>query len=236
MHQTTSGQPDPIDTTGDVREALSAYRVLPVVVTDDPHIAQPLAEALLAGGLPLLEITLRTPHALQVLAALRDVPGVSVGAGSVLNAQEAEAAIATGARYLVTPGYSRTVNDTARQAGIPVIAGVATATEMMRALDDGHDLVKYFPAGAGGPSALKALAAPLRGLRFVPTGGITAQSAAQWLQLESVVAVGGSWMVTPQLLSERSFSTVTELARGAVALAAQSRTPGQPPVGAGSSR
>jgi 2-dehydro-3-deoxyphosphogluconate aldolase/(4S)-4-hydroxy-2-oxoglutarate aldolase len=232
MHQTKSAQSDSVDTTGDVRETLAASRVLPVVVTDDPHIAQPLAEALLAGGLPLLEITLRTPNALQVLTELRDVPGVSVGAGTVLNAQGAEVAIAAGARFLVTPGYSRAVNDAARQAGIPVIAGVATATEMMRALDDGHDLVKYFPAGAGGPSTLKALAAPLQGLRFVPSGGITAQSAADWLWLESVVAVGGSWMVTPRLLAERSFATVTALARDAVALAARARTPGQPPVGA----
>lgn len=200
-----------------LQNALAAG-ILPVIVADDPAIGVELAHALQAGGIPSAEVTLRTPNALKLLTAMR-VAGILVGAGTVLDGGQAKAAIDAGALFLVSPGYSDEVNVVAAQAGVPMLPGVATATEMMRARADGFAIVKYFPAAAnGGPGALAALAAPLGNLRFVPTGGVTEQTAPSWLALDSVAAVGGSWMVARDLLGVGDLEGVTELARRAVAL------------------
>ncbi len=213
------GRPPAGGTPTGPRAILAGSCVVPVIVSDDPGIAGPLARALLAGGIRIAEVTLRTPGALRVLAEMAGTPGLVAGAGTVLTAQQAQAAIAGGARFLVSPGYSTSVNRVAADAGVPMLPGVATATEMMRAIDDGHAVVKYFPATAnGGPSALRALSAPFGMLGFVPTGGITQSSASAWLELPAVVAVGGSWMVPPDLLRSRDFTQITALALAAARL------------------
>jgi len=213
------GRPPGSGTPPDLRAILADNRVVPVIVSDDPGIAGPLSRALLAGGIGIAEVTLRTPNALRVLAGMAGTPGLVAGAGTVLNARQAQDAVSCGARFLVSPGYSPSVNQAAASAGVPVLPGVATATEMMRAIDDGHAVVKYFPATAsGGPAALRALSAPFGMLEFVPTGGITQASAATWLDLPAVIAVGGSWMATPDLLRSRDFTAITALAQAATRL------------------
>jgi 2-dehydro-3-deoxyphosphogluconate aldolase/(4S)-4-hydroxy-2-oxoglutarate aldolase len=212
-------RPSDDGTSPDLRAILAGSRVVPVIVSDDPGIAGPLSRALLAGGIGIAEVTLRTPNALRVLAGMASTPGLVAGAGTVLNARQAQDAISCGARFLVSPGYSPSVNQAAADAGVPVLPGVATATEMTRAVDDGHAVVKYFPAAAsGGPAALRALSAPFGMLEFVPTGGITQASATTWLELPAVIAVGGSWMVAPDLLGSRDFTVVTALALAATRL------------------
>jgi len=221
------GRPGGSGTPPDLRAILADNRVVPVIVSDDPGVAGPLSRALLAGGIGIAEVTLRTPNALRVLAGMAGTPGLVAGAGTVLSARQAEDAVSCGARFLVSPGYSPSVNQAAADVGVPVLPGVATATEMMRAIDDGHAVVKYFPAAAsGGPAALRALSAPFGMLEFVPTGGITQASAATWLELPAVIAVGGSWMVTPDLLRSRDFTAITALALAAA------RLPRQEPEGA----
>ena len=201
-------------------DILGGCCVVPVVVSNDPAIAAPLARALRDGGLPVAEITLRTSNALTLISEFEGT-GVVAGAGTVLNAGQADAAIAAGARFLVSPGYSPEVNRVAFEADIPVLPGVATATEMMRALDEGHLLVKYFPAATnGGPSSLRALSAPLGALSFIPTGGITQASASSWLDIPSVIAIGGSWMVARDLLESANMSQITRLSHAASLLRA----------------
>ena len=213
------GRPSERGTLLDLRGILADNRIVPVIVSDDPSVGGPLSRALLAGGIQIAEVTLRTPDALRVLTGMADTPGMVVGAGTVLNARQARAAVMCGARFLVSPGYSPSVNEVAADAGVPVLPGAATATEMTRAIDDGHTVVKYFPAAAsGGPAALQALSAPFGMLEFVPTGGITQTSAATWLELPAVIAVGGSWMVTPDLLRSRDFTAVTALTLAATRL------------------
>jgi 2-dehydro-3-deoxyphosphogluconate aldolase/(4S)-4-hydroxy-2-oxoglutarate aldolase len=201
-------------------DPLGGARVVPVVVIDDPALAAPLGEALLAGGLGCAEVTLRTPAALAALRELAAQPRLLVGAGTVVTAGQAEQAVAAGARFIVSPGFSRTVVRRCRELGVPVLPGVATATELMAALDEGVELVKFFPAQAlGGVPMLRALAAPFGGVRFVPTGGITAELLPQYLAVPAVAAVGGSWMVAPQLLRAKRFDEVTALTAAAVAAA-----------------
>jgi len=158
----------------------------------------PVAEALVAGGLCVLEVTLRTPAALEVIAEMRGVKGALVGAGTVLNARDLAAAQRAGAAFIVSPGLTEGLAHAAREAGLPFLPGVANAADIMRGLDLGLDHFKFFPAeAAGGLRALKSLAAPFAMARFCPTGGITAQSAPEWLALPSVLCVGGSWLVPP---------------------------------------
>ena len=170
--------------------------VIPVIVIDDVAHARPLAEALVAGGLRALEVTLRTPAAIEAIAEMSAVDGAVVGAGTVLNEAQLDAAIAAGARFIVSPGLTEPLARAAIRAGIPFLPGVATAADIMRGMDLGLSHFKFFPAEAnGGIPALKALAAPFHQARFCPTGGVTAQSAPGWLALPSVLCVGGSWMV-----------------------------------------
>jgi 2-dehydro-3-deoxyphosphogluconate aldolase / (4S)-4-hydroxy-2-oxoglutarate aldolase len=206
----------------EVLKAITAARLLPVVVIDDARTAPPLAAALKRGGLPCAEITLRTPAAEDAIRALADDPGMLVGAGTVLNAAQAAGAIDAGARFVVTPGMSLDVVRHCQARSVPVFPGVATATEVMAALDAGIETVKFFPAEQlGGVTTLKALAAPFRSLRFIPTGGITAANLAGYLRLPAVLAAGGSWMVAASLISAGNFDEITRLTAEAVAIAGQ---------------
>jgi 2-dehydro-3-deoxyphosphogluconate aldolase/(4S)-4-hydroxy-2-oxoglutarate aldolase len=170
--------------------------VIPVLVIDDVAHAAPIAEALVAGGLSVLEVTLRTPAALRAITEMSAVEGAVVGAGTVLNARDLEAALEAGAKFIVSPGLTAPLADAARSNQVAFLPGVATAGDIMRGLDLGLSRFKFFPAeAAGGIAALKSLAAPFAAIRFCPTGGITAANAAAWLALDAVTCVGGSWLV-----------------------------------------
>ncbi len=170
--------------------------VIPVLVIEDAAHARPIAEALVAGGLNVLEVTLRTAAALDVIREMKAVPGAIVGAGTVLNEADLRASIDAGAEFIVAPGLTEPLGKAAIASGIPFLPGIANAGDIMRGLDLGLGHFKFFPAEAnGGLPALKALAAPFYQCRFCPTGGITLATAPDWLALESVLCVGGSWVV-----------------------------------------
>jgi 2-dehydro-3-deoxyphosphogluconate aldolase/(4S)-4-hydroxy-2-oxoglutarate aldolase len=193
-------------------------RVVPVVVIDDPATAVPLAGALEQAGITTAEVTLRTGAALEAIRRMAANSSLVIGAGTVRTAAEVDAVVEAGATYVVSPGLSRRVVERCQEHGLPVLPGVATATEAMAAADLGVNLLKFFPAEAiGGVRALTALAAALPGTGFVPTGGITASSLGSYLEAPSVVACGGSWMVAPQLLAAGAFDEVRRLAAEAVA-------------------
>jgi 2-dehydro-3-deoxyphosphogluconate aldolase/(4S)-4-hydroxy-2-oxoglutarate aldolase len=179
-----------------VEEVMRLSPVIPVLVIEDVAQARPIAEALVAGGLRTLEVTLRTAAALEVIREMAQVEGAVVGAGTVLNARDLDAALTAGARFIVSPGLTQPLGQAAIASGLPFLPGVANAGDIMRGLDMGLTHFKYFPATAnGGIPALKAIAAPLFNARFCPTGGITEASAADWLALDAVLCVGGSWVV-----------------------------------------
>jgi 2-dehydro-3-deoxyphosphogluconate aldolase / (4S)-4-hydroxy-2-oxoglutarate aldolase len=170
--------------------------VIPVLVIDDVANARPIAEALVAGGLRVLEVTLRTPVALDAIRQMAKVEGAVVGAGTVLNERDLEASVKAGARFIVSPGLTEPLGKAAIASGIPFLPGIATAADVMRGLDMGLSRFKFFPAmAAGGIPALKALSAPFHQCRFCPTGGITQATAPDWLALDAVLCVGGSWLV-----------------------------------------
>jgi 2-dehydro-3-deoxyphosphogluconate aldolase/(4S)-4-hydroxy-2-oxoglutarate aldolase len=190
--------------------------VIPVLVIDDAHHARELAEALVAGGLRVLEVTLRTPAAIDAIRRMNLVPGAIVGAGTVVNQAQLDEARAAGAEFIVSPGLTRDLAHAVAATGLPYLPGVATAGEIMRGLDLGLTHFKFFPAeAAGGIKALKALAAPFGQCKFCPTGGITAATAPDWLAIEPVLCVGGSWIVP----RGADLATVEALAREAAALA-----------------
>lgn len=179
-----------------IEQIMRTSPVIPVLVIDDVAHAEPVALALVAGGLKVLEVTLRTPCALDAIAAMKRVPGAIVGAGTVLNPQDLAAAISAGSEFIVSPGLTDTLGKAAVASGIPFLPGVANAGDIMRGLDLGLTEFKFFPAEtSGGRPALKALAGPFGQVRFCPTGGITPASAPEWLALDPVLCVGGSWMV-----------------------------------------
>jgi 2-dehydro-3-deoxyphosphogluconate aldolase/(4S)-4-hydroxy-2-oxoglutarate aldolase len=209
----------------DVLSALSAHRLVPVVVLDDASAAGPLAGALVDGGLPIAEVTFRTAAAPDAIRAMADRGDILVGAGTVLNVAQVDQAVAAGARYVVSPGLSRAVVERCQELGILALPGAVTATEIEAALELGLTTVKFFPAGtSGGPAAIAALAAAFVGVRFVPTGGVGPKNLHDYLALASVAAVGGSWMVPRDLVASGDFARITELTAGAVALAAQPET------------
>lgn len=180
----------------DIDALMRSVPVIPVLVVEDAAHAEPIAEALVGGGLTALEVTLRTPAALDVIRAMSRVEGAVVGAGTVLNARDLDAAMEAGARFIVSPGLTAPLTEAAIERGIPYLPGVANAADIMRGLDHGLSRFKFFPAeAAGGIKALKALAGPFGQVRFCPTGGITEASAPEWLALEPVLCVGGSWVV-----------------------------------------
>ncbi|WP_328473257.1 bifunctional 4-hydroxy-2-oxoglutarate aldolase/2-dehydro-3-deoxy-phosphogluconate aldolase [Actinoplanes sp. NBC_00393] len=193
-----------------VTDILGGHRVVPVVVLNDPGSAGDLGAALVAGGLPIAEATFRTPEAAQVLRRLARRADLVVGAGTVITARQVDLAHEAGARFVVSPGLSAEVVRRCQALDLPVIPGVSTATEIMAALDLGLDTVKFFPAEAsGGLPTVKALSAAFPQVRFVPTGGVTAQSAPAYLAHPAVAAVGGSWMVAPDLLTAGKWDEVT---------------------------
>ncbi|WP_340374339.1 bifunctional 4-hydroxy-2-oxoglutarate aldolase/2-dehydro-3-deoxy-phosphogluconate aldolase [Streptomyces sp. SS7] len=203
--------------TATLDSVLNGTRILPVLTVPDRAMASPLADALVAGGARCAEVTLRTPEAEPVLRAMAAHGGLAVGAGTVLTPEQAERAVAAGARFVVSPGYDEEVVATCRELGVPVVPGVATATELMRALRAGLDTVKLFPAESlGGPPTLRALAAPFPGMRFVPTGGIDASRMAAYLADPAVLAVGGGWPATPALLERGDYATIRRLTAEAV--------------------
>lgn len=203
----------------DIGAILKLAPVMPVLTVARVEDARPLAAALLAGGLFALEVTLRTPAATDVIRAMREVEGVVVGAGTVLNADDVAAAHAAGARFVVTPGLSEKVIAVASVAGMPILPGVATASEVMRGLDLGLTHFKFFPAEqAGGPAMLKAFAGPFPSVRFCPTGGVTAENAASYLSLPNVPCAGGSWIATPAQIAAGDWGGVTARARAAASL------------------
>ena len=170
--------------------------VIPVLVIEDAAHAVPIVQALVAGGLPVLEVTLRTPAALDVIRAMSQVPGAVVGAGTVLSPADLDAALEAGAQFIVSPGLTPALGTAAVASGVPFLPGTANAADIMLGLDLGLTRFKFFPAEAsGGIAALKAISAPFGMARFCPTGGITQASAAQWLALDAVLCVGGSWLV-----------------------------------------
>ena len=170
--------------------------VIPVLVIEDAAQAAPIAEALVKGGLRVLEVTLRTASALDVIREMKQVPGAIVGAGTVLNEHALEDALAAGSEFIVSPGLTDSLAQAAIAAKVPFLPGIATSSDIMRGLDLGLDRFKFFPAEAnGGIPALKAIAAPFAMARFCPTGGITQQTAPDWLALDPVLCVGGSWLV-----------------------------------------
>jgi len=194
--------------------------VVPVLVIEEVSAAVPLARALVAGGLPVLEITLRTPAALDVIRAIAgEVEGAVVGAGTVLSAAQYRGAAAAGSRFVVSPGATDAVLGAAAASTVPLLPGAATASEVMRLLEQGYRFLKFFPAApAGGVAYLKALAAPLPEARFCPTGGIDAASAKDYLSLSNVVCVGGSWVAPAAAVAAGDWQEITRLARAAAAL------------------
>jgi 2-dehydro-3-deoxyphosphogluconate aldolase/(4S)-4-hydroxy-2-oxoglutarate aldolase len=199
---------------------LLAAPVIPVVIIDDLAQAVPLAQALVAGGLRAIEITLRTAAGLDAIRAIAaEVPDAIVGAGTVLDAVQFAAVIAAGARFVVSPGATEKILDAAADAPIALLPGIATASEAMVLIERGYRFAKFFPAEpAGGAAYLSAIASPLPQLRFCPTGGITLESAPRYLKLPNVICVGGSWMVNRKTIAAADWSAITEAATQAAGL------------------
>jgi 2-dehydro-3-deoxyphosphogluconate aldolase/(4S)-4-hydroxy-2-oxoglutarate aldolase len=201
----------------DIDAVMSRAPVIPVLIVEDAGHARSIAEALVEGGLPVLEVTLRTPSALAVMREMSRVDGAVVGAGTVLNERDLAASLEAGAKFIVSPGLTEPLARAALDAEIPFLPGIATAGDIMRGLDLGLSRFKFFPAvPAGGIPALKALASPFPQCRFCPTGGITQAQAGEWLALDCVTCVGGSWLV-PRGAPDRQ--AITAAARDAVRLA-----------------
>lgn len=189
--------------------------VIPVLVIEDIEHALPIAEALVAGGLPALEVTLRTECAIEAIKVMKQVPGAVVGAGTVLSPDDLKRSIDAGAEFIVSPGLTPMLAEAAYKAQVPFLPGTANASDVMFALECGFDRLKFFPAmAAGGPPALKAISAPLSKAKFCPTGGVTPGNAPEWLALDAVLCVGGSWMVPKGKPDVAAIEAAARLASG----------------------
>jgi 2-dehydro-3-deoxyphosphogluconate aldolase/(4S)-4-hydroxy-2-oxoglutarate aldolase len=199
---------------------LEGQPVIPVLKIDRLANAVPLAHALVAGGLPAIEITLRTPDAVDAIRLVAsEVPDAIVGAGTVLSARRYDEAVDAGARFIVSPGTTQELLDAARDAPVPFLPGAVTPSEIMGLREEGFSILKFFPAEqAGGAAFLKALASPLAGMRFCPTGGISLKNAGDYLGLANVVCIGGSWVAPDDLVAAGAWEKITLLAREASAL------------------
>lgn len=199
------------------RDIASRGPLIPVLTIADPAHAAPLAEALLAGGVTVLEVTLRTPAALESIAEIvRTCSAATVGAGTIRNAGQLAAAIGAGAAFGVSPGTTARLADAVVESGLPFLPGAATVSEAMALAERGFDVVKFFPAeGAGGVATLRAWRAPLPDLRFCPTGGVTGDNAGDYLTLANVACVGGSWIAPAGRVAAADWAGITELARAA---------------------
>lgn len=200
--------------TENLLETLRLQPVVPVIIIENVKSAVPLARALVKGGLKAIEITMRTPAALEAIKAVADdVEGAVVGAGTVLDAQQWEQAIRAGSKFIVSPGAGSAVLDAADQSDIPLLPGVATATEVMQVRDRGYTVLKFFPAEqAGGAAYLGALASPFAGIQFCPTGGISLKNALDYLSLPNVVCVGGSWVAPKDRVAAGDWDGISQLA------------------------
>src|SRR6056297_560198 len=193
--------------------------IIPVLVVEDARVARPLAEALVAGGLPVLEVTLRTEAALDVIREMAAVEGGVVGAGTLLTPSDVQAAVGAGARFGVSPGATDLLLDACESADLPLLPGAATASEAMALLERGYTVQKFFPAEAnGGVPALKAIGAPIPQVRFCPTGGVSLSNAPDYLALSNTLCVGGSWVAPKDAVSAGDWGRIEELARAAAAL------------------
>lgn len=211
-----------------LHKILAQAPVIPVITINDPLAAVPLAKALMAGGLPVLEITLRTAHGLDAVRRIRaEVEGAIVGAGTILNPQDLANAIAVGSEFIVSPGITANLLSAGVDCGVPFMPGIATVSELMCCLDKGFDTVKFFPAEAlGGANTLKAFAGPFPSVSFCPTGGIGPANLGEYLALPSVRGIGGSWMASPGLVAGGQWGEITRLAREATELVGSLRAQG----------
>lgn len=211
----------PQDASRLTREVCGLAPILPVLVIDDASTARPLAEALIAGGLPALEVTLRTPAALDVIRAMADVPGGYVGAGTLITPEDVRAAKEAGAIFGVSAGVTAELLAACEAEDLPLLPGAATASEAMQLLARGYDMLKFFPAEAsGGAKALKAIGAPLPQITFCPTGGINPDNAADYLSLDNVLCAGGSWVAPKDMVESSDWSGIKTLAQQASRLQA----------------
>jgi 2-dehydro-3-deoxyphosphogluconate aldolase / (4S)-4-hydroxy-2-oxoglutarate aldolase len=193
--------------------------VVPVLVIDDIAHARPLAEALVKGGLPALEVTLRTPGALDAIRAMAEVPGGVVGAGTLLTPADVKAAKAAGAKFGVSPGATQRLLDACAEVGLPLLPGAATASEIMALLEQGYTVQKFFPAEqAGGAAYLKSIGAPIPQVMFCPTGGISLKLAPDYLSLKNILCVGGSWVAPKDAMARGDWAAITALAAEAATL------------------
>ena len=205
----------------DLLDEVLARRIVPVVVVRDAARAAGLADALVAGDLPVAEVTLRTAAAPEAIATMAANPGLIVGAGTVLTPEQVDLAVDAGARFLVSPGYSAATVARAAERGVPIVPGTVTPSEVIAALAAGLTTLKFFPASNyGGAGTLKAFSSVFAGVRFVPTGGVSAGNLGDYLSLPTVAAVGGSWMVPADAIDAGDFTTVERLSAEAVAAAA----------------
>ncbi|MEM7598092.1 MAG: bifunctional 4-hydroxy-2-oxoglutarate aldolase/2-dehydro-3-deoxy-phosphogluconate aldolase [Pseudomonadota bacterium] len=206
----------PSDASQQMREICALAPVVPVLVINDASTARPLAEALVAGGLPALEVTLRTPAALEAIHLMREVAGGHVGAGTLLTPQDVRAAKEAGATFGVSPGATDALLAAAEAEGLPLLPGAATATEAMQLWTRGFDMQKFFPAEAsGGAPAVKAIGAPMPQIAFCPTGGVTPSNAGHYLSLDNVLCVGGSWVAPDALIRAQDWAAIEALAQEA---------------------
>ncbi len=209
----------------EIESRLMSAPIVPLIQTDDPDLAVKVAEALAAGGLTVVEVVLRSPDAIDCLRAVVDqVADVIAGAGTVLSQDHAISVVEAGARFIVSPGLDEHVVGIAESNNLPVFPGIATASELQRAWNLGLRAVKFFPAGqAGGVAMLKALASVFQDVQFMPTGGVSASNLADYLELSSVLACGGSWLTPKEAIRNKDFAAITESARNAVAVASSVR-------------
>ncbi|CAB4576676.1 MAG: bifunctional 4-hydroxy-2-oxoglutarate aldolase/2-dehydro-3-deoxy-phosphogluconate aldolase [Actinobacteria bacterium] len=197
----------------DFEAALANQQVVPVISLDDPELALPMAEALLAGGISILEVTLRSKNSMQVLKNLAEDNRFTIGAGSVNSTNQLDQAVSAGAKFIVSPGSYEPLIKAALATGLPYLPGVSTPSEILLNHNLGMELVKFFPAKLlGGPAAIKTVAAPFPTMRFMPTGNITQEDYSEYLALPNVVAVGSSWMVKPELIAAKDWASITKLA------------------------
>jgi 2-dehydro-3-deoxyphosphogluconate aldolase / (4S)-4-hydroxy-2-oxoglutarate aldolase len=200
-----------------LKPILEGQPVIPVVLIEDAAHAVVMAKALVAGGLPAIEVTLRTAAALEAIRRIAgEVEGAIIGAGTILDPQTFEQAVTAGARYIVSPGLTRDLVAVANDHAVPLLPGAVTPSEMMEARAAGYSYLKFFPAEqAGGADYIKAVSSPLKGLMFCPTGGITSETARDYLKLPNVICVGGSWITPKNLMAEGRFAEIEALARAA---------------------
>lgn len=208
-----------------MRSMLEKTPVVPVVVIDDADKAVPVAQALVAGGLPIIEVTMRTAAAADAIAAIAaEVPDAYVGAGTVLSAAHARTIVAAGAKFIVSPGLHEDVVSAAQELAVPIVPGIATATEVQRAWNLGLRILKFFPAGqAGGAAMIKALSSVFRNVMFMPTGGVSTSNLRDYLALPAVLACGGSWLTPAKAIADGDYDQITALASEALAIAKEVR-------------